>query len=233
MLLDSALPLGSFAFSSGFESYIAYQKPKPFGTAEVERFVALSLGSVASASLPYVLATHEHPEEVARLDDEFDASTLCNITRKASVAQGRALISVWERSLAESVRNSTNDISAIDALRSFGSSLRGSGPSQKPSSHFPPLFGCVCAASTIPKETAAYIYLFKHCQAVMSAAVRSSAVGPYQAQAVLASGWLQNRIQTEIATNWDIDPENASQTVPVLELVQTLHGKLYSRIFQS
>ena len=32
------------------------------------------------------------------LDNDFDASTPCTVARRASIAQGRALLTVWERS---------------------------------------------------------------------------------------------------------------------------------------
>ena len=240
VLSDSALPLGSFAFSNGLESFIAHRKPQSVGPAEVQKFVELSLVSTASATLPYVLAAYRHPEGILDLDNEFDASTLCHVTRRASIAQGRALMGVWERSLTESVRSSkcTGTDQCHEALKNFGSALRGVSHSTfkntaRPSGHFPPLWGSICAATSIPETSAAYIYLFKHAQTLLSAAVRASAIGPYQAQALLASTWLQMEIQEALRTNWDVRVQDAAQVVPIMDFWIALHDRLYTKIFNS
>jgi urease accessory protein len=111
LLADSALPLGSFAFSSGLESFLAHQPSSssrsrfsPSSTAAAaaaaQRFLPLSLLATASATLPYLLAAHRDPRSVGKLDDELDAATLCAVARRASVAQGRALLALWERCFA-------------------------------------------------------------------------------------------------------------------------------------
>lgn len=241
VLSDSALPLGSFAFSSGLESYIAHRKPKRTGSAEVEEFLALSLASVASATLPYVLAAFRCPESTLLLDNELDASTLCHVARRASVAQGRALMVVWERSLTESLRpyeSNGSDSQAQRALRLYCLASRGSSPTTsnnapKPGGHLAPLWGATCAAMCVSESSTAYIYLFKHAQSVLSAAVRASAIGPYQAQAILASKWLQARIQDALKVNWEVPVEDAAQVVPMMDFWIALHDKLYTKIFNS
>jgi urease accessory protein len=68
---------------------------------------------------------------------------------------------------------------------------------------------------------------------VISAAVRASVMGPYQAQAVLASAELQDRIRGLVAEGWDTSVQDAGQSVPVMDLWVGRHEKLYSRIFNS
>jgi urease accessory protein len=58
-------------------------------------------------------------------------------------------------------------------------------------------------------------------------------MGPYQAQAVLASAELQDRIRGLVAEGWDRLVEDAGQSVPVMDLWVGRHEKLYSRIFNS
>ncbi|RYP42351.1 hypothetical protein DL767_000273 [Monosporascus sp. MG133] len=99
LLSDSALPLGSFAFSSGLESYREHARttrsPAPFAS-----FLPLSVSSLAATSLPFALAAHRDPRRLPELDDALDAATPCAVARRASVAQGRALLGVWEKSFA-------------------------------------------------------------------------------------------------------------------------------------
>jgi urease accessory protein len=101
LLSDSALPLGSFAFSSGLESYLAHHKLSPPSASQLplfNTFLRLSLSTLASTALPYVLAGYRNPDEIETLDNDFDASTPCTVARRASIAQGRALLAVWDRS---------------------------------------------------------------------------------------------------------------------------------------
>ncbi|ROW08780.1 hypothetical protein VMCG_02728 [Cytospora schulzeri] len=119
LLSDSALPLGSFAFSSGLESYLAHNRRRthPFSSSAPSQpppppsrpsyppfdlFLPVSVSSYASTTLPFVLAAHRGPDRLADLDDQLDASVICTVGKRASVAQGRALLGIWERSFAAS-----------------------------------------------------------------------------------------------------------------------------------
>jgi urease accessory protein len=75
--------------------------------------------------------------------------------------------------------------------------------------------------------------MFSHARTIISAAVRASVLGPYQAQSVLASQYLQERIRALVEEMWDRNVEDAGQTVPVMDLWVGRHEKLYSRIFNS
>ena len=250
LLADSALPLGSFAFSSGLESFLAHEKLKGHGgqsqQALFTTFLSLSLRSLASTALPYVLAGYRTPGKLEELDNDFDASTPCTVARRASVAQGRALLSVWERSFRshfhgkhdghESGQNGTDTV-ALEAsaiLHAFSTSLRASSADVLPqNAHLAPLWGVVTLLLRIDLKSSAYLFIFSHARTVISAAVRASVLGPYQAQAVLASTDLQKQIDGLVAKYWARSTEDAGQSVPVVDLWVGRHEKLYSRIFNS
>ncbi|KAJ2905300.1 urease accessory protein [Zalerion maritima] len=100
LLSDSALPLGSFAFSSGLESFLHHTprgSKSPFDT-----FLPLSISAHAGSTLPFVLAAYRKPTLLPELDDAFDATMMCTVGRRASVAQGRALLGVWEKAFVYS-----------------------------------------------------------------------------------------------------------------------------------
>ncbi|KAF2262091.1 hypothetical protein CC78DRAFT_583014 [Lojkania enalia] len=245
LLSDSALPLGSFAFSSGLESYLAHHKHSPPSASQLpsfHTFLRLSLSTLASTALPYVLEAYRNPGGIETLDNDFDASTPCTVARRASIAQGRALLAVWDRSfraqhsnartqagISSGINRAQGD-SAIEALASFSTSLRTSGDIN---AHLAPLWGLITRVLSVPLHDSAYLFLFSHARTVISAAVRASVMGPYQAQAVLASGELQNRIRTLVEEGWDKRVEDAGQSVPVMDLWVGRHEKLYSRIFNS
>ncbi|MCJ1399970.1 hypothetical protein MMC11_003173 [Xylographa trunciseda] len=237
LLSDSALPLGSFAFSSGLESYLAHHKPLAKDTiliAAFHHFLHLSLSSLAGTVLPYVLCSYRYPETLFILDNDLDASTPCTVARRSSVAQGRALLSVWERALrpssSQACRAASNALSTLAiALKDVQSQVNFLGPN----GHFAPVWALVCRATGLSLEQTTYVFLFNHAKAVLSAAVRASVMGPYQAQGVLASAWLQDAIREAVETNSKVEVEDAGQVVPVLDLWIGRHELLYSRIFNS
>jgi len=279
LLADSALPLGSFAFSNGLESFLAHHRPSPPSASQVpafHRFLDLSLSTLCTTSLPYVLASYRHPEQILSLDNDFDASTPCTVARRASTAQGRALLSVWDRSFRAHYQSASDSSShggiastgakkssaedgdssdedsplptaeaaaaaavqaAITALQTFQSALcnpeTDSFASLPANAHLAPLWGLVTRVLQLPLADSAYLFVFAHARTLTSAAVRASVLGPYQAQAVLASGALQAKIRTLIAEHWDRSVEEAGQSVPAMDLWVGRHEKLYSRIFNS
>ncbi|KAI0801703.1 UreF-domain-containing protein [Xylaria sp. FL0064] len=266
LLSDSALPLGSFAFSSGLESYLAHARspssPSSSSSASAllykptfTSFLPLSLSSYARTTLPFALAAHRDPSTIADLDDVLDASIICAVGRRASIAQGRALLSIWEKSLAPSSAVSADARRALEgfsaALRSSTStstSARKTGHGEKDaadttdddyvlpppvSAHLAPLFGAVAQLLGLTLRQTAYVFLFSHAKALVSAAVRASMFGPYQAQKILAGGELQALIADLIEREWDVRVEDAGQSVPVMDLWIGRHEMLYSRIFNS
>jgi urease accessory protein len=265
LLADSALPLGSFAYSSGLESFLAHTKAAAqqqqqqqnqrsstttsSSITNFHKFLALSLSSLASTALPYLLAAHRCPQHLEILDNDLDASTPCTVARRASVAQGLALLGVWERAFRQSYTATTSGSSTTDgyvsrestaaalALSSFSSSLKlpdrdvdfGLGAN----GHLAPLWGVVCAAMAVSLQDSAYMFMLNHVKAVLSAAVRASVLGPYQAQGILASNGVREMILERMRREWERSTDEAGQSVPVLDLWLGRHELLYSRIFNS
>ena len=76
-----------------------------------------------------------------------------------------------------------------------------------------------------------YVFLLNHAKAVLSAAVRLSLVGPYQAQTILAASQTRTLIRTVLEEVKDLDVENAGQTWALLDVYQGRQEILYSRVF--
>lgn len=230
LLSDSQLPIGSFAFSSGLESYLAHSpRRSTFST-----FLPLSLSSFAATTLPFVLAGHRDPCSLVSLDDQLDAAVVCAVGRRASVAQGRALLSIWERSFRKTLCAAKAD---LPVLREFGALLRDASAAHDDvppvSAHLAPLFGVICGVVGLTVQQTAYVYMVGHVKALVSAAVRASMFGPYQAQRVLAGDEVQTLITRLIDREWNTRVEEAGQSVPVMDLWIGRHEVLYSRIFNS
>jgi len=273
LLSDSALPLGSFAFSSGLESYLAHSNNNSGNNSasaaaagggsgstrpSFASFLPLSVSSYAATTLPFVLAAHRRPADDAdglvELDDALDAAIICTVGRRASVAQGRALLGIWERSFAGSLPPDGSGAEARDggaaALKRYAALLRSSSTSSSSSTaaaatapslalppavsaHLAPLFGAICRLAGLTAQQTAYVFLLSHVKALVSAAVRAGMFGPYQAQRVLASASTRALIDAAVAREWETPFEEAGQSVPVMDLWIGRHEMLYSRIFNS
>ncbi|KZF19336.1 hypothetical protein L228DRAFT_250924 [Xylona heveae TC161] len=311
LLSDSALPLGSFAFSSGLESYLAHHRSdlvpgqRISKLAHFDRFLDLSLHSVAQATLPYLLSGYRDPTSLVTLDNNLDASTPCTVARRASIAQGRALLGVWDKAFKSNVVVAGGTGETGGALETDGSGgtletdghaeatrikpdkrksrlvliletfhkqvksggmgvgsvggsstqrdtntntnnkNRGQNDGQEeddeeeeeevfyPSGHFAPVFGAVSLAMGLSAYQAAYVYLFGHVRAVISAAVRAGVMGPYQAQTMLASQAVQKNLQVHLREAWDCHVDDTGQVIPAMDLWVGRHELLYSRIFNS
>ncbi|KAK4230424.1 hypothetical protein QBC38DRAFT_469484 [Podospora fimiseda] len=234
LLSDSALPLGSFAFSSGLESYLAHHKHFFLSSSSLSfnSFLPLSISSYASTTLPFLLTAYRDPSfhSLSSLDDIQDASIICTVGRRASTAQGRALLGIWERSFQhEFPTTSAEDIKAFSKL------VKKSSAEEIPaaSAHLAPLFGAICRWVGLSAQETAYVFLLGHVKALVSAAVRAGMFGPYQAQKTLSSGMVQGLIDAMIARDWETPVEMAGQNVPVMDLWFGRHEMLYSRIFNS
>jgi len=240
LLSDSALPLGSFAYSNGLESFLAHHKPLPAGTTSLslfQKFLKLSVQSVAYTNVPYALAGFRDPLDLMDLDNDLDASTPCTVARRASVAQGRALLSVWEKAFATSAKEQfPDDVEAVAAVTTFAADLKASAVSNDPlpvNGHLAPLWGVISLAMGLNLEEAGYLFLLNHAKAVLSAGVRASVMGPYMAQTILASQELQEMIRGALERVWLLQPVDAGQVVPTMDLWIGRHEMLYSRIFNS
>ncbi|KAI3400235.1 hypothetical protein diail_4120, partial [Diaporthe ilicicola] len=252
------LPLGSFAFSSGLESYLAHNRSASFPSSrpshsQFELFLPVSISSYASTTLPFVLAAHREPACLADLDDYLDAAVICTVGKRASAAQGRALLGIWERSFAASAALSAaaaaqargqledggEDAAALLSLGEYSRALRtpakGFDETGLPpvAAHLAPLFGVICRVVGLNLHQTAYIFMLGHVKALISAAVRANLLGPYQAQRVLASSEVMGMITSAIDREWETPVEEAGQSVPVMDLWVGRHEILYSRIFNS
>jgi len=80
-------------------------------------------------------------------------------------------------------------------------------------------------------ERGIYVFLLNHAKAVMSAAVRLSLVGPYQAQSILAASATRKLLRDTLDDVRDLDVEDAGQTWALLDVYQGRQEILYSRVF--
>ncbi|KAI3510500.1 hypothetical protein L1887_17548 [Cichorium endivia] len=216
-LLDSILPTGGFAHSFGLEA--GMQSRIVSNPEDLQTHVIHVLENTASLLLPFVYTATSSPDldTWQQLDAVLDATLTNEVTRKASVSQGSALMRVSASVFSE--------IPALKTMRSAALSGRNVW------FHHAPVFGVVCGLVGLDAETAQRAYLFVTMRDVISAATRLNLVGP------LGAAVLQHQVAVvgeEVLRKWkNRGVDEACQTSPVLDTVQGCHSYLFSRLFCS
>jgi urease accessory protein len=210
-LADSALPSGGFAHSGGLEA--AAQLRRLDGAGRLLAFVELSLWQAGTFSLPFAQAARAAPARLASLDARFDAATPGQVANRASRAQGRSFLRAAGR-LSPAVGDLAREAAATDQPR-----------------HLAPCFGAALGVLNASEADCARLFLFQTARGLFSAAVRLGLAGPFEAQELLArAGAMAEAVSVSCGGR---PPEEAAAASPLLDLLQSHHDRLYSRLFQS
>ena len=212
-LIDSAFPSGGFAHSAGLEA--ALQHGHVADGVGVRAFAKHALAQCGRGALPLVTAAHRRPDDLTELDALSDVFLSNPVANRASRAQGRALLTSVARSFPDV------PIAPIEAaIRRDG--LAG---------HYAPLFGRIFAALDVGLIETQRAFLFISVRGVSSAAVRLGVIGSYEAQTMQCD--VAANIETVINACGALGPDEIAQTAPLIDLFQSTHDRLYSRLFQS
>ncbi|KAG8812726.1 hypothetical protein FRC17_001882 [Serendipita sp. 399] len=187
----------------------------PQGVQATVTFIEESLAAYARLALPFVSDTHSlvigHPtatdeELLARLrasDQRYEAMTLNHITRRASKAQGVALLTLfskgfsrpsWVGSLVrESHSQEQQRIARSKKLEALADSFKMTIRRGETPGHLPICWGILTAALLLSKdlvliflkERSQQLFLFLYARSLLSAAIRLNTIGPYAAQQLL------------------------------------------------
>ncbi len=202
-LADSAFPTGGFAHSSGLEAAAAAGLAR--GEEGTRRFLEGSVAQCGRGALPFVNAAYEG--RWVEADVRCDAFLVAHVSRRASLAQGRALLDTAQR--------------VFPAAKAVA----------MPHEHQAPVFGAVGAALGLSIEETSAAFLHVSTRGVASAAVRLGLVGPYAAQRLLAD--LAPVLAATVARCGGLSLDDARHATPLVELAQNAHDRLYSRLFVS
>ncbi|KAL4076215.1 hypothetical protein J3A83DRAFT_4068339, partial [Scleroderma citrinum] len=265
LLADSNLPTGSFVASSGLESYtthgfLSLASTKTDGTLA---FVRDSLHSYAHSALPFTSDAHAIVAALAQsdrdtqralasliaLDRLYESMTLNHVARRASTAQGTALLTLYTKSFSPA--GSSMAATLVDQLKL--AARRGDIHG-----HLPVCWGVLTAALGLSLVRAQHLALFLQARSILSAAVRMNTIGPYLAQQILLtdiqplvdglvaeccnlrSGLRvgpieQDRRQTDLDLDLDemVHSTGPASTWPLGEIIAMRHDLQHSRIFNS
>lgn len=209
-LADSAFPTGGFAHSAGLEAMLQAGE-----LASVERFCGELVEQLAQGSLPIAGAVHDEPGRLAELDVFTRATLWSHVAARASRAQGRALLDVAARSFRHDV--------LVDA--------RGRLARNELDGHLAPVFGFVTRALGVARDEALATFLHLGLRGALSAAVRLGCIGPSEAQTIHHR--MHGALDAALSRARTLGVDEVAQTAPLVELIQTTHDRLYSRLFQS
>ncbi len=210
-IVDSAFPTGVFAHSWGLEA--AWQQGEVADLGELRAFLDASIQQAGFGTLPLLNASYDRPGDLAPLDELADAFLVNAVANRASRVQGRTLV-------ATSARVWPSEATAA---------LKRQADAGCP--HVAPFSGCVFRAIGLPRATAQRVVLYGAARGVLTAAVRLGITGSYEAQRMqhACTPWLEAVADRSSA----LTPDDLAQTAPIVDLLQSAHDRLYSRLFQS
>jgi urease accessory protein len=212
-LVDSGFPSGGFAHSGGLEASVQHGHVRDVET--LYTFTRHALVQAGSSALPLVTAAHRDPETLPDLDAISDAFLSSPVANRASRAQGRAFLTSTSRSFP-----GPRLAALADRVRAGRLPL-----------HHAPVFGAVLRALDAGLLDAQRLFLFLAIRGIGSAAIRLGLVGAYEAQQLQAAA--AGEIDATVASCAELGPADVAQTAPLIELYQSTHDHLYSRLFQS
>lgn len=184
-------------------------------------------------------------EEEKKRRDRCTDKEARDVLSKFSVALKRPFVGMSTFTTSTTTTTTTNDDETGEAF--FEEDQQQQHHLEAPSGHFSPLWGLVTRALKISARDSVYVFLLNHAKSVVSAAVRASVMGPYQAQGLLGSVWLRTELERLVdralededqgeegdGDGWRRKVEEAGQGVPAMDIWLGRHELLYSRIFNS
>ncbi|EJD03663.1 uncharacterized protein FOMMEDRAFT_133065 [Fomitiporia mediterranea MF3/22] len=237
-------------------------------------FVEDNLGSYAHSALPFVSDAHiaiasyreqlgpgnsrDAHELILRrltsLDDLYHSMTLNTVTRRASKAQGVALLTLFSKGLTKPQfipSDSKSEMTSIqeDSILHLVADYKLRVRREDAEGHLPICWGILTAALGLSLERSQYLHLFLQARSLLSAAIRLNSLGPYAAQQILLHV-VKDLVEKQMKTCQDLrsglQPSDggedgevinnlrcAATTWPLGEILAARHDLQHSRIFNS
>jgi len=235
------------------------KSPIPQSTEATINFIRDSLQSNAHSTLPFISHTHgivtgylsgdgtleSALDDIKRSDALYESMTLNHVTRRASKAQGVALLTLFSKGFAQpswmaaSHPNKTHERKPEEVVDAFKAMVR-----RDIHGNLPICWAVLTASLGLSIGRSQHLHLFLHVRALLSASIRLNTLGPYAAQQLLLHVVrplvdaaldeckdLRIPLRPEEPTNEDDD--GPATTWPLGEILAARHDLQHSRIFNS
>jgi urease accessory protein len=234
VMMDSCLPTGSFAHSSGIE--VAQQFGFLQNDDNVEAYVIAATHSALQLATPYMVASMKAvttnadnlTTEWQELDQSVHSLMVSNSPAcQASIDQGRGLLRValaWSQKQQSLISND-----AYTKLRSIQSSLLHHH------GHLAPLFGIVTPLllGISDPQIARQMLAYSMARDMVSAAVRLNVIGPLASIGILDRVHRSQQREHETWTGASSSLDDASSSTPMLDVLHPCHDLLAVRLFRT
>ena len=212
-LVDSAIPTGSFAYSSGLESSSSLGLIRD--DAGLRNYLYAYLQQAASLEIPFLNSCFQPDADRAAMAAEYDAQLLVPALHRASAVQGRTWLKLLAGFYPEAgIEAITHWFAAGDLPPHFTLALG---------------LGLRAVGYALPETRTMYLHMLLRDQ--LSAAIRLGLLGP------LAGHRLQHDFYAVFEHLLAAQEERyfgeARRSAFMLDVAQVLHEDMYSRLFQN
>ena len=223
LLADARLPAGGHAHSGVLEAAVAAGRVAD--AASLDGFLRGRLATAGLVSAAFAAAAGARDPDLVFLDSALDARTPSPAQRRASRAQGRALLragrAMW-------------DVVPPDGGPAPWPPAGGGPPPWPPDGpHYAVALGLVAAAARLSQADAALVAAYGAVTGPASAAVRLLGLDPYAVQAVLAGLAGECDAVAERAAGCAANGELPAASAPLLDIGAEVHATWEVRLFAS
>ncbi|KAG0202576.1 hypothetical protein BGX33_009580 [Mortierella sp. NVP41] len=185
---------------------------------------------------------------IGNIDREYDVFMNNAIQNAASRKQGDGIVMMGVKCFADQLNQKSKSAARsrmvededeedgeeeselgpnIRILKPFKALLR----SEEVAGHYPIAFAMIARLLGFDLATTRYLHLHLHARTLLSSAIRLALVGPFQAQHIMTRSQAKARFID--AKTADLTIEDAAQTFLLGDICSGVHGRLWTRLFNS
>ncbi|KAF9279236.1 hypothetical protein BGZ88_000087 [Linnemannia elongata] len=185
---------------------------------------------------------------IGNIDREYDVFMNNAIQNAASRKQGDGIVMMGVKCFADQLNHKASskaksrmleeeEVEEGEEESELGPNIRILKPfkallrSEEVAGHYPIAFAMIARLLGFDLATTRYLHLHLHARTLLSSAIRLALVGPFQAQHIMTRSQAKARFID--AKTADLTIEDAAQTFLLGDICSGVHGRLWTRLFNS